>query len=334
VPAQVRYPAGPTVRRRFTGSALRSRRFRVPATIDDYLPDRREPIDRWYQAENSSNVRTTLHIIAELAPARPSLILDPFAGAGSAAVAARSLGVPFFGVDADPILTCVTIAKTFATGEHIAGLLDRPRLAVDTDDVVLNCLNLIRRIRAANQRPLDLADMATDLVDAGAPHPQSQVFWGDATNRASWSAVPVVAGRKLIYCSPPFGVSSPRPVAPPSLVEDARRILIAADRCRVERPPTEFGSYSDLAAGMLRQAREHLDVATVIMEYEPPDSKVDRRMKIARRLRQEIGADIDQVFVTQAFSARGELSLIRGELRREAHLPEVVRRRSLRSGRA
>jgi hypothetical protein len=293
---------------------LKFQRYRLAGSKGEYYPDLAEPIDRWYQAANSSNVDTTRRLILNLADALPALIVDPFVGAGSTAVAARLLNVPFFGIDVDPVLTCVTLAKAWATREHVRQLSPGDTVLSVEPDPVLNCLNLVRRLRAEAGDPIEVAQLASDVERCPAPHADTRVCWGDSTTDRAWVDTPVASGPKVIYCSPPFDLSSPRPAVSAAIVDHARRILVDAGLARLDEMPPVFGHYHDLSTGMLNQAREHLGRATVLMEHEPPDSKVDQRSETARRFRDDAHTDIREILENrEAFSPRGRLSLFRGE---------------------
>ena len=295
------------------GSTVGYTKWRLPAKIQDYRPDANEAIDRWFQAANSSNVRTTLRIIANVCPTRPTLVVDPFAGAGSAAVAARQLRVPFFGLDTDPVLVCVTVAKALAGRQHVDWIKNPPVDLPTRDRLVAECLGLVIELRQATGQPLTLDHITADLQRSGVPHSASAVYWADATSTAGWSGASRVDGG-VIYCSPPFGVSSPRPHVPEWLHEKARQILKRGECAKVDSSPAVFDSYSELAAGMLRQARQHLGSTFLIMEYEPADGRVDHRKSIVERLRDEPQARIGDVLFTRAFSDRGLFSLIHGDI--------------------
>ncbi|MBR7829525.1 hypothetical protein KDK95_24685 [Actinospica sp. MGRD01-02] len=299
------------------------RGYHRPGRLDEYLPSADEPIDRWFQAANASNVRTTMAIIADLCPRPPAYLVDPFAGSGSAAVVSRLLDVPFHGIELDPVLACVTIAKALARSEHVpdgfapaggGGSRD------GRDTLVADCLALLEEIPGSSAGP---AVVRRDLRANEPPaHAATTVVHGDASSAASWSHIAPRPGPGVLYTSPPFGPSSPRVQVEDAVRERARALLEkhdvsrepgagrpAADGGRRETPP----GYADLVVAVLRQARR-LGPLTAVIEHEPPDDGRDDRAEIAARIVADTDAELTAVLETQAFSRRGPLSLFVCEL--------------------
>jgi len=283
--------------------------------LPEYLPDRSEPVDRWYQAANSSNVRTTRRIIEDIVGGRPRMVVDPFAGAGSAAVVARQLSVPFFGIELNPILAAVTLAKARATAACARQLPAKPG-GPPTDDLTLGCLDLVRELRAQTGDPLSVSAMVRDLERAELPVVENVVVHGDATEAACWERIPRVNGPALIYCSPPFGETSPRPRATTALDSKAERLLSAAQLSHCVGPVGRFASYIELVVGMLRNVEAAFDDGVqVIVEHEPSDrpSPTERDLVVAEITANTSLRDI-RVKELGSFSRRGVLSLIIGEI--------------------
>jgi hypothetical protein len=285
--------------------------------LPEYLPDRTEPVDRWYQAANSSNVRTTRRIIEDIAGGRPRMVVDPFAGAGSAAVVARLLSVPFFGIELNPILAAVTLAKARATAACARQLPAKPGRPL-TGDLTLACLDLVRELRAQTGDPLSVSAMVSDLERAELPVVENAVVHGDATDAACWdrNRIPRVNGPALIYCSPPFGETSPRPRATTALDRKAERLLSDAQLSHCAGPVGRFASYIELVVGMLRNVETAFDDGVqVIVEHEPSDrpSPAERELVVAEIQAKTSMRDV-RVEELGSFSRRGVLSLIIGEI--------------------
>jgi hypothetical protein len=282
-----------------------------PGDLTEYLPDPNEPIDRWFQARNASNVRTTVRIVRDLCPAA-DLFVDPLAGGGSSACAARLLGLPFFGVELDPLLACVCLAKSVAESDHARAVPAR----VDPDRPVASCLSVTRRLSASTEHPVSDHDILTDLEGSPYPSTESRVLWGDASQAALWDELHVDARRAVLYTSPPFGLSSPRPQAPPEIRTEAELALKAAKAARSGTGPGPFASYDQIASAVVLQAAQRLRRLTVILEHEPADDGSDARFLTIRRLNDVLGSRLRDVRILEcgAYSARGMFSLIVGEV--------------------
>ncbi len=292
-----------------------TREYGCPATREAYLPDRDQPIDHWFQAENSSNVHTTREIVNDLYrrvyDRLPSALVDPFAGAGSTAVTARLLGIPFFGIELDPGLACVTVAKTLSRTAHMHKLKVHHRLwRRRRHKLVRSCLEIVQRIRSLQDRPLPPQHLLTDLESSKAPPRRSTIVWGDATDASSWSAAKL-GKLPLIYTSPPFGRSSPRLALPAELRASAERALKRRGRKASPGPsPAVFPSYGDLVVGMLQQAGHRIERGMAIIEHEPPDDGADELQGVARRITEETGFRVNEILTTTKYSDRGVFSLI------------------------
>lgn len=309
------------------------RRYGHPQDEAAYLPDPHEPLDRWFQAGNASNADTIVAIARDLDVRHPDIVVDPFVGGGSCAVAARLMGLPFFGIELDPILACATLAKTLCTPEHADALrllpdvtdsnslaralkVIRARCAPDAV-LPLSCVAVVRCLRAEYGRPLPVADVVDDLHRAAPVAPAGRVVCGDATGKESWNALGDLRGRHaLLYTSPPFGVVSPRIRPSSSLDGAARGVLRRADLAMRPGLPATFDAYRDIAMGMLAQATEALGTATVVVEHEPADDGSDAREGLARDVRLRFGDRVKDIRIleSQAFSWRGPLSFVVFEL--------------------
>ncbi|GAA3213813.1 hypothetical protein [Actinocorallia longicatena] len=221
--------------------------------------------------------------------------MDPFAGGGSVAVAARKMGVPFFGMEIDPALACACIAK----------ITDGP--------VAEGCLKVVGTIRDAMGRPFGHDEVAADQNRANPVVPGSRVLCADGTDPESWKRLdPPARGHAVIYTSPPFGVSSPRVVLPAVVRRDALKALDEGRVLLPSEPPAEFPDYLSIAMGALSLAVRGLESATLIVEHEPDDQGADSRRTLAESLETGLGRKVRDVRVleTRAFSRRGPFSLI------------------------
>jgi hypothetical protein len=310
-----------------------------PLLVDkhDYLPAADEVVDGWLQAANSSNVRTTAKIIRDLCP-RPKMVIDPFVGTGSAAVAARLLDLPFFGIELDAVSAAVSAAKALAGPRHADLLADQPldlrldglpaavaefhRELPQPDAHVISCLSLVAAVRAHVDPQPGVAvalreRMVRDLRGFRPPAPRNHVAWGDATTAAAWQRLGGAGLQAVVYTSPPFGVSSPRFQLPPAAHAVATEIFTRIGYRMPSAEPPEFGSYAELALGMLEQAMLRFDKVTVIAEHEPADDGSDVRFDLIDAVCDRFAGRVRQVRVleTKAFSGRGMLSLIVCDLR-------------------
>jgi hypothetical protein len=292
-----------------TSSAARvaPRGYGRPGSLAEYLPSTAEPIDRWFQAANASNVRTTTAIIADLCERPPAYVVDPFAGSGSAAVVARLSGVPFYGIELDPVLACVTIAKALAREAHAQNGF---RPAEGRDALVSGCLGLVDEIARQTQGSALPPSFRQDARTPGAPvHERTATVQGDASAAECWSHITPPPGHGVLYTSPPFGPSSPRLQVDAGLRARARDLLDGHGMLHVPSSG-DVGSaaYADLVVAVLRQA-EKLGPLTAIIEHEPPDDGRDDRAQIADRILADTSAELVAVRETRAYSRRGLLSL-------------------------
>lgn len=296
----------------FPTALIAPRAYGRPGSLEEYLPSADEPIDRWFQAANASNVRTTMAIVADLYPGEPAYVVDPFAGSGSAAVVARQLRVPFYGIELDPVLACVTVAKALAREVHVRSGF---RPAGNRNALASGCLGLVdevaRQTRDTDARPA----FHEDLRAPGAPADErTSVVQGDATLAASWSHITPPPGHGVLYTSPPFGPSSPRVRVDASLRARAQNLL---KEHRVQQTgATTAGSsfpgpdpYADLVVSMLRHA-EGLGPLTAIIEHEPPDDGLDNRPLVADRISTDTAFELTAILETRTFSRRGPLTLL------------------------
>jgi hypothetical protein len=302
------------------------------AKAKDYFPSDAEAIDNWLQATNSSNVRTTAKIIKALAP-QARVVVDPFVGAGSCAVAARRLDLPFYGIELDAVSAGVAAAKALGESRHADTYGIRPfgtefsQLMATVTEYntrfpqqahAMSCLALLSAVRGQLGLPNNTPRIIRELRNHRSPQPANHVAWGDATEAAAWERFGRVSRPAVIYTSPPFGPSSPRFRVPRVAHGAARQIFAKQGYDRAQAEPPAFKGYTELTIGMLSQAIQHLRRATVIIEHEPGDEGEDRRHELAGQIQREFGRRVGRVRIEQskAFSRRGRLSLIVCEIHR------------------
>lgn len=306
---------------------------RMPLTEAQYYPDPSEPVDRWFQSDNASNPRTTANLITSIGRKRPGLIIDPFCGSGSTASAARLLGLPFYGIEVNPVLACTSLAKAWGRAQHGAVLSALPdvwtpdgltlaleqiqRSCVPEDAQVACAMAALAAFRSTQNRRLGAAEIVGDLAVWPDPVPGGQIIRGDALNGSSWKQLNLPRTGAVMYTSPPFGVSSPV-INPPAYVTAAADEVLAAFNMDVlgEEVP-EFLGYADTALGMLRQAAAYLTHGTLIVEHEPDDLGVDSTAAVVDAVAAEFRGIIHTRHILRcgAFSRRGTLSLIIFDLR-------------------
>jgi hypothetical protein len=283
----------------------RTRAYGIPGSLADYHPDAHEAIERWFTMPNTGNSRAVADIIEDLAPVRPSAVVDPFCGAGSTALAARRLGIPFVGVETDPVLACVTTAKSLCGPADGQALLELP----ETDESpALRCLRLVHRLQHfPGGGRLSARTIAEDL-SRGARHvPESVVVRGDSTARATWEEVTLPEGEVVIFTSPPFFDDWTGPKVPPQVRIEAEGLLTG----RVTHDSRSAArSYGDLLVGALRAARTAVPHCTAIVEHEPGSGPPGRLLEVADRLTDEAGAEIVEILEAGRFSPGGLFSLL------------------------
>lgn len=306
----------------------------MPLTDEQYFPVRNDPVDRWFQAKNASNPHTTAQFIEQVFPGRPGLVVDPFCGSGSTASAARLMGLPFYGIEADPVLACVSLAKTWGskwqagrlsdvpTGppreQRLAAALDRIRRTCGSDDLpVLSAMAVLSAFREAEGVQLHAKAMAKDLERWPDPVPTGAVTRGDALSTASWRRLGLPRTDAVMYTSPPFGPTSPV-ISPPGYVRTAAEEVLAD--CGLDtlgRASPRFLGYHEMVIGMFRRAVERLTSGILIVEHEPDDENNDSTAAVAEAVVAEFAGVIHSPRMIRcgAFSERGILDLLIFDLR-------------------
>ncbi|MFJ7182260.1 hypothetical protein ACIQXA_39260 [Streptomyces massasporeus] len=305
----------------------------LPLNAERYYPDPREPVDRWFQTASASNVRTTMEVVTDLVGPSCKAIVDPFAGGGSSATAARLMNLPFFGIEIDPVLACVSLAKSRATVDHARMLRRLPPIhdlkslmsvlamlpvCDSTDEVtVASCLAIVLALRTSRGTPLDYEEVADDLTHHRPPAATGQLVCADATAPESWRALQVPTEGAVLYTSPQFGRRSPLLGAPPQLTASARDILAAAHADHGRQTTPEDAGFTATTVATLRQSAMTMQRATVVIEHEPDDDGHDATEEVLEHAAAALPGRVydARVITCGQFTWRGPLSLIVLDLR-------------------
>ncbi|WUH95239.1 site-specific DNA-methyltransferase [Streptomyces sp. NBC_00433] len=305
----------------------------LPLDAERYHPDPREPVDRWFQTASASNVRTTTAVVADLVSPPCSALVDPFAGGGSSAMAARLMNLPFFGIEIDPVLACVALAKSRATVRHarllrhlppvhdldslLSVLEALPGCGTADDVAVASCLAVVMGLRASRGSPLGHAEVTGDLVRHQPPAASGRLLCADATAPSGWLDLPIPEEGAVLYTSPQFGQRSPLLDAPPRLVTAARGALAAAGADRGPAAAQPDAGFAETTVAMLSRAAAKVRRATVVIEHEPDDDGRDATGEVLEHAAAAIPGRVHdaRVIVCGQFTWRGPLSLIVFDLR-------------------
>ncbi|MEU5596416.1 hypothetical protein [Streptomyces sp. NPDC020298] len=293
----------------------RTRAYGIPGSLDDYHPDPQEPVERWFTMPNTGNSRAIAEIINDLCPVPPTAVVDPFCGAGSSSLAARRLGVPFVGVEMDPVLACVSTAKSLCGPADGQALLQRPETG---ESLPLRCLRLLLRLQSTpGGGRLSDRMIADDLLRAPRRVPGGAVVCGDCTAPATWKGMaPLPDEGVVVFTSPPFFDDWAGPGVPPALRAEAAELAGGtAPEPPAPCPPAPARDYGDLLVGALRAVGAVLPSCTVIVEHEPGSGSPDRLRTVADRLTAETDAEILEILETRDFSPGGLFSLLVCRLR-------------------
>ncbi len=298
--------------------------------LDDarYHPDPGEPVDRWFQAANASNARTTVHIVENVVREPPTVVIDPFAGGGSTASAARILRLPFYGIETDPVLACVSLAKAEGHTRHadllaaFSGVHDPEGLAPALAEIrarcapwdvpVVSAMAILAGLRAARNDRLTPGELGGDLTIHEVATPAGRIVRGDAGDGAAWKVLGIPPVGAVMYTSPPFDRTSPVLDAPEYLTAEAREVLGAGCVDTLGETVPKFDGYTNTTVGMLHWAAEHLHRATLVIEHEPDDDGVDSTTAVVERVRAELSDVVHNPRIVRCgeFSRRGMLSLM------------------------
>lgn len=191
------------------------RDYSYPSSAKQYYPDADDPIDRWLQVDASANASTIARIIRDIHGGVPDVVVDPFCGAGSTGLAARRMGIPFFGIELDPLLAGASLAKVALSDADV-------RLAEKYLPAQLSLDWLLGQIGALPTRVAALAllgiankslrnvgsDQMLRQLSAGLqgecpPVSSSVINCGDCRLDSAWTRAPRQSAT-VIFTSPPF----------------------------------------------------------------------------------------------------------------------------------
>ncbi|MGW2650983.1 hypothetical protein ACWC2T_40405 [Streptomyces sp. NPDC001393] len=288
------------------------RAYGVPGRLAEYLPDRDEPVERWFNAPNTGNARAIARTIIDLTPEFPAVVLDPFCGAGSSAIAARHLGIPFVGMEIDPVLACVSLAKSHCEPVHGAGL-HRPERS--DDDLPLRCLRVVQELQSLDgSGRLNEQQITEDLARAPAAVPGGAMVCGDSTVPANWSDLSIPDRDVVVFTSPPFYSTWSPPHVPERVRRAASAVFCDTKPARLGRPDTQpqpSGQYCDLVIGSLRAMMSVAAHGIAIIEHEPGDDSTGKRLQVlSDRINEETEGEVVEILATDDFSGAGILSLV------------------------
>jgi DNA methylase len=279
------------------------RSYSLPGTPAEYRPDPAQAIDRWVQWQSSANAKTIQRILTDLTGGSPTLVVDPFCGAGSTAVAARNLGARFAGLDRRPEAVCVTTAKARGTAAALTGY----RIASGDDEFTRACLAFVQVIGDGSNGDVRRM-MRDDLSSAAEPDSRSVALWGDSADPRAWTGVEAGPSPWVGYTSPPFG-SVPSPDVDERHALLARR-LVAAHETRRPTPAERAHTFSSRTIAALENLSRSLGPGRLIVEHEPDESCPRDVADLARELNRVSAVSVVEVLRSQNFSGRGPLSLL------------------------
>lgn len=298
-----------------------------------YHPEPDAPVDRWFQAANASNARTTATLLRRLAQGQPAAVVDPFAGGGSSAVAARMLQLPFYGIESDPVLACVSLAKAEGRPRHVQHLPDLRRAgdeewlpralteiadrSTPADVPVVSALAVVAALYGTRNSVPDAEMFRADLSALDTTAPPGRTVRGDAASDAAWAALRLPDTAILGYTSPPFGVTSSALDPPARLREAARDLLSRLNLDTLGAAEPQYAGYPQLVLGMLRNLAARVRRGVLVLEHEPSDDKVDSTDTVVERVAAELDGALHSARIDRydQFSVRGNFSLITFRIR-------------------
>ncbi len=296
-------------------------------TAKDYHPDTDDPVDRWLQTEFSSNVLTTAYIILDvyqkipdMTRKVPQIIVDPFCGAGCTGLAASRLGVPFYGIELDPILAAVALTKATLSdvdvalaAEHlpddvsVAWLLKN---SVPARVLALALVGITNKDTRYRRRSDLLGLLSSGLRAEHRMAVADSIFrCGDSREPASWvGAIP--QPEAVIFTSPPFGSIAASPwheaASEPGMCDlrglVAREVFGVADRyssCVASSPPD--WNTTGLLCASFRAAQVAYPKYTAIIEFEDASPNKRRLSETVQALEDIPGIAVSAVLKTGQF---------------------------------
>lgn len=297
------------------------RPYKYPRDEKQYYADPSEPIDRWYQAAFSSNARTIKNIVLDIFGGTPGCLIDPFCGAGSTAVAARQLGIPFLGVELDPILVEITTLKSWLAVTDISDLDKYMRIALTPAQLRRGDFRKIPRcvlgfclaaLLSGRSRTAMLDLVQADLAESADPITSSAILCGNSGSAKSWGP-PHDWEKAAMFTSPPFpsGAHVDATVGPTASEKEVDRIrkTLTSALPHAERPEevSKRRSPEEVVVSALRGAREVNGSYLAIIEYQDRSADLRALSALVGLLKQLHGIVVHEVLSTQDFSGLGTL---------------------------
>ncbi|MGB3674162.1 MAG: hypothetical protein WA988_06970 [Candidatus Nanopelagicales bacterium] len=268
---------------------------------DSYFPDSAFPVDRWCQRNVSANPTTVARLASRVCAGQVGMLIDPLAGFGASAVAARLLGCDFFGIEIDQFAAAVTLAKGAANDSVIREAAAAVRELDHRDSV--NPESLPKMVWATAAVASEFASSAGLSLDeaislmqrdvAELPAKNTTVVCGDARVFSSWEAL-IWNAPGVAFISPPFTDDSNA-----AATSDAQQLAI-----RAFPYPGVASQNRGLLAGVFEQLAENAPGVHVILEHE------SHAAHDPVRIREELAMTsatltISEVVATRNFSGRG-----------------------------
>jgi hypothetical protein len=303
------------------------RPYGIPSSPSEYFADQSQPVDRWCQIGFSANSATVRRIICDVNGGVPAVIVDPYCGYGSTAVAARRLSVPFLGIDVDPLMTAVTSLKANLAVEDLPTLRSNIPRHMTVQWLGASGLGPFQRVvvEAAlagvlmhRSRVELLEQVRVDLIDWMYPPSDATIFCADSNELATWRAVKTAfrrpgAGGAVMFASPSFPGSAnaaPRGAAWQIVRERVAKLYTAPQS---GSPVVDRRSSEDVTLdvpSVLLNGIEALGPYVGIIEYEDPSPS----MSGLASLTESVGAlgrtEVREILKTRQFSSLGILYML------------------------
>ena len=297
------------------------RPYKYPQNKRQYYADPVEPIDRWYQATFSSNAGTIKRIVLDIFGGAPDCLIDPFSGAGSTAVAARGLSVPFVGVELDPVLVEITALKSSLAEADLWDLdkyapkvispeqLSIRNLSRASSFVLGFCLAALLSMRSRRDM---FALVQEDLTGSAGPVSGSSVRCGDSRCTRAWGQANTWR-KAAVFTSPPFPPAARVQAAAGSAAPhewmdrirgELESMLADSTGCDCESGQS---SPEEVVVSALSAALKANGPYTGIVEFQ--DNSVDLQSlgTLVRLLGDAQGITVHEILSTQDFSGFGTL---------------------------
>lgn len=302
---------------RLAGVPVRS--YSYPGTAEQYYPNPCEPVDRWYQANFSSNASTVQRIVLDVIGCSPASLIDPFCGAGSTAVVARRLGIPFLGIELDPVLAEISRLKSTLSLADISSLEDHVP-AVITPDWLCDAdpretprcafgFGLAALI-SGRSRDMMFDLVYADLLRSPGPIDSGAVRCGDSRKPQAWHPSRV-REKAVIFTSPPFPAGARASVAEAWAPQEGARVRrkVGSQLSGKAWPESASNQFPPefVVASALKAGREECGSFMAIIEYQDKSADFKALVRLLEILKDMYGIVIHEVLFTRDFSGLGTL---------------------------